>query len=60
MGAPAWSPSESNLHKVTLIFMLVKETTGETNVSNFTNFHNDMLGTNLWYRITILVGKYMR
>ena len=26
--APAWRPSKSNLHKVTMIFMLVKETTG--------------------------------
>ena len=30
MCAPTWSPSKSNLHKVTLIFMLVKETTGRT------------------------------
>ena len=28
LNTPAWSPSESNLHKVTLIFLLVKETTG--------------------------------
>ena len=28
MRAPTWNPSKSNLHKVTWIFMLVKETTG--------------------------------
>ena len=28
MCAPTWSPSESNLHTVTWILMLVKETTG--------------------------------
>ena len=35
MYAPAWSPSKSNLHRVPLILMLVKETTGRYNVIYF-------------------------